>query len=339
MSPIDLEHLCLDYQKGVLRWNRQFNLISRQDAETRISRLVRECLAGAEALPRSLDSLHEDLSKIFYCNELKRYCGECLSRLRYVDIGSGAGLPGLIWHAWLTQALDAIAGAQRPALRTVLCEPRSKRAWFLERMIRELDLEDIEVLEQSWAAGEPVVPQGDASGAPRPLAEAAAESPVEGFAEMPVRASGKAPSREPANRQSPRGRTLWLLTLRALRMTDGEIIGGWRAKSAIQMLPDGDRLVICRLMGPGTTMSRALRRRLGWPEEQITGSLPVQELKTPRKKRSVPSAAPLSARLVAPDLVGGLQLGGTGLHACLVGGVPALTLALSCYQAPGSCRP
>lgn len=52
---------------------------------------------------------------------------------RVVDVGSGAGLPGLVW---------AVA---RPDLHLLLLEPRRKRAAFLERAMSELGLPNVEV--------------------------------------------------------------------------------------------------------------------------------------------------------------------------------------------------
>lgn len=52
---------------------------------------------------------------------------------KVADVGSGAGLPGLVW---------AVA---RPDLRLLLLEPRKKRAAFLERALSELGLLNVEV--------------------------------------------------------------------------------------------------------------------------------------------------------------------------------------------------
>ncbi len=52
------------------------------------------------------------------------------------DVGTGAGLPGLVW---------AVA---RPDLRLVLLEPRRKRAAFVERAASELGVHNAEVVAQ-----------------------------------------------------------------------------------------------------------------------------------------------------------------------------------------------
>jgi rRNA small subunit methyltransferase G len=67
-------------------------------------------------------------------------------RFRYIDLGSGGGFPGLVWH-------DVFA--QDPRLTPVfmgtdLVEPRTKRAWFLEQASRAMGLDHIEVVEESW---------------------------------------------------------------------------------------------------------------------------------------------------------------------------------------------
>lgn len=51
-----------------------------------------------------------------------------------VDVGSGAGFPGLVCKAVL------------PELKLILIEPRQKRISFLRHIIRTLKLEDVEIL-------------------------------------------------------------------------------------------------------------------------------------------------------------------------------------------------
>ncbi len=68
-----------------------------------------------------------------------------------MDIGSGAGFPGLI------------VKLARPRLHLVLVESRRKRANFLRTAIRGLDLEEIEVVEErAEALGDPWMGKFDA---------------------------------------------------------------------------------------------------------------------------------------------------------------------------------
>ena len=55
---------------------------------------------------------------------------------RVIDIGSGAGFPGLP------------LAIQRPDISMVLAEPRSKRAAFLRHVVRELKLPNVQVMER-----------------------------------------------------------------------------------------------------------------------------------------------------------------------------------------------
>lgn len=64
------------------------------------------------------------------------------SDCRYVDIGSGAGLPGLVWSA--SREANHDTGDQ------LLVEPREKRAWFLRRTAREMGLKSVTVANCRW---------------------------------------------------------------------------------------------------------------------------------------------------------------------------------------------
>jgi len=80
------------------------------------------------------------------------HVADCLAVLPYIDdmpladIGSGAGLPGLV-----------IACA-RPALQIALVEPRAKRARFLQQCAITLDLPRVEVINARVEAWKPVTP-------------------------------------------------------------------------------------------------------------------------------------------------------------------------------------
>ncbi|HAZ61884.1 MAG TPA: 16S rRNA (guanine(527)-N(7))-methyltransferase RsmG [Gammaproteobacteria bacterium] len=104
--PPGAEARLLAYGELVLHWNRVHNLTSARDAGTFVRRHLLDCLA---ALP-------------------------FLTGNSLIDIGSGAGLPGMVF---------AIA---RPELRCRLVEPRHKRAAFLHTVRAELGVENAEVL-------------------------------------------------------------------------------------------------------------------------------------------------------------------------------------------------
>lgn len=64
--------------------------------------------------------------------------------LELLDIGSGAGFPGLVLKCWRPQELAV-----------TLVEPRLKRVSFLRQVIRTLQLDGIRVLPQRLEPGEP----------------------------------------------------------------------------------------------------------------------------------------------------------------------------------------
>ena len=114
-----------DYRKQVLRWNDQINLISRQDTTDRLEGLIRQCRDGWDHLAVS---------------GVSGLTGA--SRLWYFDLGSGAGLPGFVWHVQMVAAGLPV--------QTLLVEPREKRAWFLERVAHLVDQAPPHVLTARW---------------------------------------------------------------------------------------------------------------------------------------------------------------------------------------------
>ncbi len=181
------------YRTEVLRWNSQINLVTRRDTETRLDALIRQCeaaftvLAGAEP-------------------ELLR------GPLLYCDLGSGGGLPGIIWHLLLREQLAALA--------SWLVEPREKRAWFLQRVGRHFG--------------------------PAPYAVAAAR-----WGEVTASAPGPAAAA--------------LLSLKALRLTDPEVLAGLtnlRGGAATEPA----RVVIVRFHPVDTAWSAELGDVLGVPQ-------------------------------------------------------------------------
>ncbi|MCK9995510.1 MAG: class I SAM-dependent methyltransferase [Candidatus Krumholzibacteria bacterium] len=114
-----------EYRKQVLRWNDQINLVSRKDTSNRLGGLIQQCRNGWNRLVAAEIS---DLAEA--------------SRIWYFDLGSGAGLPGIVWHIQMA-ATDL-------SVRTLLVEPREKRAWFLERVARQVGGEFPQVAANRW---------------------------------------------------------------------------------------------------------------------------------------------------------------------------------------------
>jgi 16S rRNA (guanine527-N7)-methyltransferase len=108
----------LTYVVELRKWNRHVNLIARK---TDVKEIIEK---------HFLDSL----TLLFF---LRR---DCQYRETLLDVGTGAGFPGLV----LAIAL--------PQLQVVLVEPRSKRASFLRHIVRLLTLANVEVIENRLEA-------------------------------------------------------------------------------------------------------------------------------------------------------------------------------------------
>ena len=176
-----LREALLHHGAEVLRWNTRFSLISRIDPEARLLALQQECDAAFRAMHEAWPGFRSGPA------------GAGLP-LRYIDLGSGGGFPGLIWHAWLLGV--GLPGTAH--VGSLLVEPRDKRAWLLEQVARDAGWQ-IEVRRITWGRRQP-----------------AAFTPP-------------APAHD-------------LITLKALRLTDKDILAGWRRDR-----PAGDTPVtICR---------------------------------------------------------------------------------------------
>lgn len=119
-----MEKLSL-YLELLLRWNRKVNLTGLKDPRTIARRLFAESLYAANLI------------------ELKGWL---------VDVGSGAGFPGL--------ALKLAA----PDLRVTLIEARQKKCAFLKEVARQCAFSEVHVVAerfQSWAARQPADTRAD----------------------------------------------------------------------------------------------------------------------------------------------------------------------------------
>ena len=101
------------YLDLLLRWNARMNLTAVRDEEHIVTRHFGESLFAAQQLfPAPTQPAGQ----------------------RLIDIGSGAGFPGLPIKLW------------NPALKTTLIESNHKKATFLREVVRSLSLSDVEVL-------------------------------------------------------------------------------------------------------------------------------------------------------------------------------------------------
>lgn len=137
-EPGDLDRRLEAYRREVLRWNAHFSLITRQRSSERLDALLRQSVAGAEALASALRGPAPLVD------------ADGWNRLFYVDIGAGAGLPAIPWRLVLE------ARGATPDW-TWLVEPRARRAWFLERAARQAEVANLSVLETRWGEA-PLVP-------------------------------------------------------------------------------------------------------------------------------------------------------------------------------------
>lgn len=181
------------YAARIRRWNRQINLVSRQDTDERLNSLVRQCVDGFRALLADQE------------NTLGA------GPVRYFDLGSGGGLPGIIWH----HLLDA--HGLRPA--TTLVEPRVKRAWFLERLNQLSGIPPFSVLTGRWGDSLP-------------------ES------------------------EEPGGARAVLISLKALHLTDPEVLGGLVRDSVGSF---SGPVLIARFYPPDQVLDADLAAHLEWP--------------------------------------------------------------------------
>ncbi len=77
----------------------------------------------------------DSLASFYICNK-----DRSVGKLRYMDIGTGAGIPGFFWH-FLYQD-------QGYEVETILLEPREKRVHFMEEVIQELGLNNISAIKE-----------------------------------------------------------------------------------------------------------------------------------------------------------------------------------------------
>jgi len=115
-----LTDLTLRYLALLAKWNRTYNLTAVRDAEQMLVQHVFDCAAVARPLKRLVQ-------------QQRAHRRPASARPRVLDVGSGAGLPGVVLALlW-------------PEADFVLVEPVAKKAAFLQQLKNELALANIEV--------------------------------------------------------------------------------------------------------------------------------------------------------------------------------------------------
>lgn len=127
-DPRDPAGLLAAYRAELLRWNQQINLLSRRGAAAAADQLIGQC---ADAFDLWWGAAGAQLASG--------------GKLRWFDLGSGGGLPAIVWLARLAgRGVDVEA---------TLVEPRVKRAWFLERLARLPGMPAFGVVAARWGEG------------------------------------------------------------------------------------------------------------------------------------------------------------------------------------------
>ncbi len=97
------------YYRELVEWNRRFNLTAITDREGILVRHFLDSLSCLKAIPRA----------------------QLAAGARLVDVGSGAGFPGV--------PLKIVC----PSVRLTLIEATAKKTAFLEHLVGVLDLSDV----------------------------------------------------------------------------------------------------------------------------------------------------------------------------------------------------
>jgi 16S rRNA (guanine(527)-N(7))-methyltransferase RsmG len=100
------------YVRLLLKWNKRIALVSRKSTRETLNRLIADTSEAVDLLPADYSTI--------------------------VDIGSGNGLPGLLF------------AIHRPQTALVLIERSQKKSLFLEEAVRQLDLENVRIINRAF---------------------------------------------------------------------------------------------------------------------------------------------------------------------------------------------
>ena len=120
----------MDYLQMLQRWNKVYNLTALRDPDEMLSHHLVDCLAVLPALQRHAAGLAEGAG------------GGCAGALRILDVGSGAGLPGVVIAVlrpdWHVSCVDTVA-KKASFIRQVGAELRLPNLQSLHARVENLD--------------------------------------------------------------------------------------------------------------------------------------------------------------------------------------------------------
>lgn len=124
----------LDFKSELLRWNKQISLVSRQGTRGIVDNLLYQSNAGFDVFWKYVNSFVDnhpaDTMGAPVGNPVGNSFGDVFDGVIYFDLGSGGGLPGVVWsHRLFSKDFKC---------RSFLVEPREKRSWFLNRISNRL---------------------------------------------------------------------------------------------------------------------------------------------------------------------------------------------------------
>ena len=105
----------IQYAELVAEWGTKLNLVSNPNKDSVMAEHITDCVQAYECLAKNLSP-------------------DTSTSLPIVDIGSGAGFPGIVW------------AILNPSTKTYLIEPREKRVTFLRHVALKLPLKNVEVI-------------------------------------------------------------------------------------------------------------------------------------------------------------------------------------------------
>jgi 16S rRNA (guanine527-N7)-methyltransferase len=129
----------LNYLDLLLKWNRHYNLTAIRDAQTALTHHLLDCLAIVPSLDRHFQASrnHADLHDSDPAAESAPKAEEAIrgshqqQAVRILDVGSGAGLPGVV------------LAAMRPQWSLTCVDSVAKKAGFVRQVAAELSVPNL----------------------------------------------------------------------------------------------------------------------------------------------------------------------------------------------------